>query len=176
VLQSLAEKDKRIGQLEDIVEQLIRGRSGRKSERYDPSQLTLFESQSEDDSSVAEPPPEDETAQPQKRRGGTGRRRLDPKARREQRIHRLREDQKQCPKCGAALAIHLVEGKLCWAYQPAEIFGIQHLHEKGFCNGCHEHVQLADKPPEMIEKGAADASLLSHLTTSKQGDHLPLYR
>jgi len=28
----------------------------------------------------------------------------------------------------------------------------------------------------MIEKGAADASLLAHLTTSKQGDHLPLYR
>ena len=31
-------------------------------------------------------------------------------------------------------------------------------------------------PPAMIEKGAADASLLAHLTTSKQGDHLPLYR
>ena len=31
-------------------------------------------------------------------------------------------------------------------------------------------------PPAMIEKGAADASLLAHLTTCKQGDHLPLYR
>ena len=99
-----------------------------------------------------------------------------PNARRVQRIHRLREDQKQCPKCGAVLTIALVEGKLCWAYQPAEIFGVQHLHEKGFCNCCHEHVQLADQPPAMIEKGAADASLLAHLTTSKQGDHLPLYR
>ena len=28
----------------------------------------------------------------------------------------------------------------------------------------------------MIDKGAADASLLPHVTTSKQGDHLPLYR
>ncbi len=74
------------------------------------------------------------------------------------------------------LGHRVVEGKLRWAYQPAEIFGIQHLHEKGFCNCCHEHVQVADKPPAMIEKGAADASLLAHLTTSKQGDHLPLYR
>lgn len=43
--------------------------------------------------------------------------------------------------------------------------------EKGFCNGCHEYVEVANTPPSMIEKGAADASLLSHLTTSKQGDH-----
>ena len=100
---------------------------------------------------------------------------MDPGARREQRVHRLRPDQKHCPKCGAVLTIALVEGKLCWAYQPAEIFGIQHMHEKGFCNCCHEHVVVADREPSMIEKGAADASLLAHLTTSKQGDHLPLY-
>ena len=63
-----------------------------------------------------------------------------------------------------------------WAYRPATIFGIQHLFEKGFCNCCYEHVQLADQAPQMTAKGAADASLLAHLTTSKQGDHLPLYR
>jgi transposase len=131
----------------------------------------------DDDSSIAEPPhEEDSTPPPKRRRGGGGRRRLDENARRVERIHRLRSDQKQCPKCGAVLTIALVQGKLCWAYQPAEIFGVQHLLEKGFCNCCHEHVQVADQPPSMIEKGAADASLLSHLTTSKQGDHLPLYR
>ena len=176
VFQSLAEKDKRIGQLEAVVEQLIHERYGRKSERYDPDQRALFETQAEDDTVVAEPC-EDDTPPPKKRRpGGQGRRRLDPNARRVQRIHRLRDDQKQCPQCGTVLTIVLVEGKLCWAYQPAEIYGVQHLHEKGFCNSCHEHVELADQPPSMIEKGAADASLLSHLTTSKQGDHLPMYR
>ena len=177
VLQSLSEKDKRISELEGIVDQLIRERYGRKSERYDPNQLAFFDPQAQDDSSVAEAPSEEETAPSKKRRrGGKGRRRLDPNARREQRIHRLRDDQKECPKCGSALTIVLVDGILCWAYRPAEIYGIQHVHEKGFCNCCNEHVQLADKPPQMINKGAADASLLSHLTTSKQGDHLPLYR
>ncbi len=88
----------------------------------------------------------------------------------------MRDEQKVCPKCGAVLTIAVVEGKLCWAYQPAEIFGIQHMLEKAFCNCCHEHVVVADTEPSIIEKGVADASLLSHVTTSKQGDHLPLYR
>ncbi len=175
VFQSLAERDKRIGELEEIVDTLIRERYVRKSERYDPDQQALFSTQEEE--SAAEPPSEEEPSSPPKERGGSGgRRHLDPNARREERLHCLRDDQKHCPKCGAVLTIAVVEGKLCWAYQPAEIFGVQHLYEKGFCNGCHEHVQLADMPPSMIEKGAADASLLSHLTTSKQGDHLPLYR
>lgn len=176
VLQCLAEKDKRIEELEGIVDQLIQQRSGRKSERYDPNQQTLLDTTAEDEPSVSEPPPEDDADPPRKRRGGTGRRHLDPNADRQQRIHRLREDQKACPKCGAALFIVLIEGCLRWAYRPAKIYGIQHMLEKGFCNCCNEHVVTADKPPEMIEKGAADASLLSHLTTSKQGDHLPLYR
>ena len=132
VLQSLVEKDKRIGELEGIVDQLIRERYGRKSERYDPDQLAFLELQAQDDSSVAEAPSEEETTSSKKRRrGGKGRRRLDPNARREQRLHRLRDDQKECPKCGSALTIVLVDGILCWAYRPAEIYGIQHVHEIG---------------------------------------------
>jgi transposase len=176
VFQSLAEKDKRIGELEELAEALIRERLGRKSERYDPDQLALFSLKEEDDALVAEPPETADPAEPVTRRRNRGRRQLDAKARRELKFHRLRDDQKVCPKCGAVLTIALVKGKLCWAYQPAEIFGIQHMLEKGFCNCCHEHVEVADCPPSMIEKGAADASLLAHLTTSKQGDHLPLYR
>ena len=42
VLQSLAEREKRIGELETILDALIRERSGPKSERYDPDQLALF--------------------------------------------------------------------------------------------------------------------------------------
>jgi len=175
VLNTLAEKDQRIGQLEELVEKLIQERYVRKSERYDPDQRALFTLEDDNDAPVAEPPHTEETgARPPRR--PRGRRRLDPGARRVQRLHRLRDDQKHCPKCGAVLTITVVEGKLCWAYQPAEIFGIQHLLEKAFCNGCHEHVQVADQPPSMIDKGVADASLLAHVTTSKQGDHLPLYR
>ena len=130
VFQSLAEKEKRIGELEAFVEALMRERSGRKSERYDPDQLALFPFERAEEGDVAEPPEAEETAPPTRRRRNTGRRRLDANARREGKLHRLREDQKICPKCGAVLTIALVEGKLCWAYQPAEIFGIPHMLEK----------------------------------------------
>ena len=62
VFQSLAEKDQRIGQLEELVEALIRERYARKSERYDPNQLALFQLKTEDDGDVAEPPEAEDAA------------------------------------------------------------------------------------------------------------------
>lgn len=185
MLQSLArtlqERDRRIAQLEAAMEALIRQRYAPKRERYtDPDQQLLFDEPGE----VAEPlesPGEEEdddssAKKRRKRRGGKGRRILDAEAAREKLFHKLTDEQKVCPKCGAPLVIVLVDGLLQWAHRPAEIYGIQHVHEKGFCQCCHEHVVVADKPPQMIEKGAADASLLAHLTTSNKGDHLPTYR
>lgn len=176
LLQTLAERESRVQELEAAVDRLIRDRTGPKRERYDPNQLRLFDEDTAADEPAANPTPAGENGKPKNRRGGTGRRRLGENLRREQRIHRLSEDQRHCHKCGAALVIVLVQGGVQLGYRPAEVFGIEHHHEKGFCNCCHEHVVQADKPPQMIEKGAADASLLAHLTTSKQGDHLPLYR
>ncbi len=179
--QSLCERDRRIAQLEGQVDALIRERFGPKRERYvDPRQGQLFgdlEKQAGPPAAEAsEKESEGGEASKKKRRGGTGRRRLDENHRREQRLHRLRPDQKQCTKCGAALVIVLVDGALQWCYRPSEIYGLQHVHEKGFCACCHEHVVQAEKPPQMIEKGAADAALLAHLTTCNKGDHLPTYR
>jgi hypothetical protein len=114
VFHSLAEKEKRIGQLEELVDTLIRERCERKSERYNPDQLVLFEAD-EDHFSVAEPPDTEDTLPSPKQRHGGGHRHLVSNTRRVQRFHRLRDDQKHCPKCGAVLTIALVESKLCWA-------------------------------------------------------------
>ena len=175
---TLQERDQRIAQLEAAMDALIRQRYAPKRERYvDPDQQLLFDEPGE----VAEPPesPEednDDSSGRKKRRGGTGRRLLDENVPREDLLHNLTAEQRVCAKCGAPLVIVLVDGLLQWAHRPAEIYGIQHIHEKGFCQCCHEYVVVADKPPQMIEKGAADASLLAHLTTSNKGDHLPTYR
>jgi transposase len=179
---SLGEREQRIAQLEAQIDALIRNCYGPKRERYvDPKQGLLFGVQAESTEPPAaettnEEAAQDEPPRKKKRRGGTGRRRLDENLRREQLIHRLREDQKQCTKCGAQLVIVLVDGALQWCFRPAEIYGLQHVHEKGFCQCCHEHVVQAEKPPQMIEKGAADAALLAHVTTCNKGDHLPTYR
>ena len=178
LLASLDEKDQRIANLEAAMDALIRQRYAPKRERYvDPDQQRLFDEPGE----IAEPPePSDEdnddSSGKKKRGGGKGRRLLDENVPREDLLHKLTAEQKVCPKCGAPLVIVLVDGLLQWAHRPAEIYGIQHVHEKGFCQCCHEHVVVAGKPPQMIEKGAADASLLAHLTTSNKGDHLPTYR
>jgi len=177
---TLQERDRRIAQLEAAMDALIRQRYAPKRERYvDPDQQLLFGEPGE----VAEPSesPDEESSNDdspgkKKRRGGKGRRLLDENVPREKQQHNLTDEQKVCPKCDAPLVIVLVDGLLQWAHRPAEIYGIQHVHEKGFCQCCHEHVVIAGKPPQMIEKGAADASLLAHLTTSNKGDHLPTYR
>ena len=49
VFQSLVEKEKRIGELEDFVQALLDERSARKSERYDPDQLALFQLEAQGD-------------------------------------------------------------------------------------------------------------------------------
>jgi len=176
---TLQERERRIAELEAAMDALIRERCAPKRERYvDPDQQLLFDEPGE----IAEPSesPDEESSGDdstgKKKRGGKGRRLLDENIPCEDLVHQLRDHEKVCPKCGATLVIVLVNGLLQWAHRPAEIYGIQHVHEKGFCQCCHEHVVVADKPPQMIEKGAADASLLAHLTTSNKGDHLPTYR
>lgn len=179
---SLEERERRIAELEAAMDALIRERYGPKRERYvDPKQGLLFGNDGASGEEAAsgvsdEEPASDDWRRKKRRRGGTGRRLLDENRRREKKVHRLRDDQKHCPKCGAQLVIVLVDGALQWCFQPSEIYGLQHVHEKGFCRCCHEHVVQADKPPQMIEKGAADAALLAHLTTCNKGDHLPTYR
>ncbi len=44
------------------------------------------------------------------------------------------------------------------------------------CKGCEEHVALAPKPPQPIEKGVPAPGLCARVVLSKFGDHLPLYR
>ncbi|NLS96381.1 MAG: hypothetical protein GXX96_29945 [Planctomycetaceae bacterium] len=175
---TLCERDRRIAELEAAMEALINQRYAPKRERYaDPDQRLLFGEPGEIAESSGSPDEDnDDSSGKKKRRGGKGRRLLDENVSREDLVHKLTDEQKVCPKCGAPLVIVLVNGLLQWAHRPAEIYGIQHVHEKGFCQCCHEHVVVADKPPQMIEKGAADASLLAHLTTSNKGDHLPTYR
>ena len=61
-------------------------------------------------------------------------------------------------------------------YVPGHHQVIEHVRFKYACEDCEEHVAIAAKPPQPIEKGAAAAGLLAHIGVSKFGDHLPTYR
>jgi transposase len=44
------------------------------------------------------------------------------------------------------------------------------------CRVCQEHVAVADKPPQSIDKGLPGPGLLAQTITTNYADHLPLYR
>jgi hypothetical protein len=58
----------------------------------------------------------------------------------------------------------------------SDLKAIQHDRVKYACRSCEEHVAIADKPPQPIEKGLPGPGLCAHTVLSKFGDHQPLYR
>ncbi len=59
---------------------------------------------------------------------------------------------------------------------PSSLHVIQHARFRYACRACQEHVAIADKPPQPIDKGLPGPGLLAQTITSKYSDHLPLYR
>jgi transposase len=61
-------------------------------------------------------------------------------------------------------------------YVPSSLFIIVHARFRYACRPCQEHIALADKPQQPIDKGLPGPGLLAQTITSKYSDHLPLYR
>lgn len=61
-------------------------------------------------------------------------------------------------------------------YSPASIRVIEHVRLKRACRACGEHVAIAEKPKEVLERCLATPSMLAYIATSKLADHLPLNR
>src|SRR5690242_10001051 len=76
--ETIRESQRRIGQLEHQVEQLLRHQYGPRRERVDPDQLRLFTDDATDDvtEATAEKPPGPEVAKPRRHWRRTGRQRL----------------------------------------------------------------------------------------------------
>lgn len=167
---------------------LLRQHYGPRQERIDPNQLTLFtaeelaelvrelkqgqqDSVSTDaleDESVADPRP----SQPK----GHGRRPIPPEIPRETIVHELTAEERRCPCCGELRAEIGREISEQLEFIPARLKAIRHERVRYACRGCEEHVALAPKPPQPIDKGLPGPGLLADVILSKYGDYLPLYR
>jgi transposase len=90
--------------------------------------------------------------------------------------HELSETQRTCPGCGERREEFGVETSEQLELIPARLRVIQHDRVKYACRRCEEHVAIADKPPQPIEKGLPGPGLCAHTVLSKFGDHQPLYR
>jgi transposase len=95
--------------------------------------------------------------------------------------HDLAEDQKACPCCSHPRTP--IGQEISWQieYIPGSFQRIEHVRLKYACTYCEQkaespQIELADKPPQPIDKGMAGPGLLAYVVTSKYADYLPLYR
>lgn len=183
-LEQLKLRDRKIDDLQQQVQALLRRYYGRSSEKMDPHQRLLFEDLI--DKAIPELPAEDAGAEPSpptQGRKGHGRRRLPSDLPREKIIHDLPEDEKPCPCCGTPRHIIGKQTHEQLDYVPAKVKVLEHIRLTYGCPQCEActspdgpQIVTANKPLQPIEKGLAAPGLLSYVIVSKYGDHLPLHR
>lgn len=169
----------RLQRLEHYVEQLLRSKYGRRSERIDPQQLQLFDDDGEqapDDAAAPDAVRDESVVVREHERRGGGRNKLPEHLPREIVEHDLTEAEKLCPECGTPRQRIGCETSEQLEYVPAVLKVIEHVRWKYACRCCQEHVAIAAPPSKPIDKGLPGPGLLSALVVGKSADHLPLYR
>src|SRR6516165_7076433 len=172
---TIRESQRRIEQLEHQVEQLLRRQYGPRRESVDPDQLRLFADEEAEGDPAPAPEPED-TAPARRRWRRRGRQRLPEHLPRERIEYELPAEELPCPDCGHLRVKIGEEVSEQLEYVPASMRVLQHVRFRYACRACQEHVAIADKPPQPIDKGLPGPGLLAQTITSKYSDHLPLYR
>lgn len=183
---TLEAKDRQLSALEHQLKLLLRQLRGSRQERIDPHQLLLFSleelqeiadqlsqgSRDEflDDDSVTS------GEQPRRRKSPGRVGKLPDHLEREIIRHELSEPERVCPGCGGLRAEIGTETSEQLELVPARLRAIEHHRVKYACRDCQEHVVVADKPPQPIEKGLPGSGLCAHTVLGKFGDHTPMYR
>jgi transposase len=169
--------------LQHQLEQLLRQRYGKKSERIDPAQLLLFVQEilaqaepaptpTADLEATSAPTPAPSTS----RKNGHGRKPLPASLPRRPVMHDVPLAQRVCPDCGAERTCIGKEVREQLEYVPASFVVLEHIRPKYACQTCEGNVVIAERLPEPIDKGLPGPGLLAHVAVSKYADHQPLYR
>lgn len=100
---------------------------------------------------------------------------------REQVIHDIAEEDKQCDCCGGELHKMGEDVSEKLDFLPAKVKVIEHIRPKYACRECEKvgtsnNIKQAKMPLTPINKGIATSSLLSQIITSKYQYALPLHR
>jgi transposase len=195
VLQAVAAVLRENRNLQMMVLKLQHERAGKKSERLNPEQLALVfeffresneptaaavnpETESREDATITD---EIDTAAadlPDAER--KKRRRNGWKAGAIEHVdhhHELPAEERTCERCGNVKDRIGEEVTHRLRFEPGRFVEDIHHLDKYACATCHEgSVPTAPAPPQVIDRSAADASLLAHVVVSKYADHNPLTR
>src|SRR5262249_31021110 len=166
---TIRESQRRIEQLEHQVEQLLRRQYGPRRERVDPDQLRLFTDDATEETSEAtgDVPPEADVTEPKRHWRRTGRQRLPEDLPRKRVEYALPPEELPCPDCGRLRVKIGEEMSEQLEYVPSSLHVIVHARFRYACRACQEHVAIADKPPQPIDKGLPGPGLLAQTITSK---------
>ena len=165
--------------LQHQLEQLLRHRFGKKSERVDPAQLLLFAQEilaQAEPTPKPDPVPEPTPPPSAPKKNGHGRKPLPASLPRKPVVHDVPPEQLPCPDCGTMRQCIGAEVREQLEYVPASLIVIEHVRPKYACPDCVAKVVIAERLPEPIEKGLPGPGLMAHVITNKYADHLPLYR
>ena len=182
---SLGTYEKRVERLQHTLEQFIRDRYGRKSERLediDPELLLPFmQDYVQQQAQAKEEEKSDSQKETEKQkitytRNKPKRKKLPEDLPRDTIEYDLDEAEKICDCCGESLQRIGAETSEQLDYIPSSLRVIEHVRFKYACKHCEQKVVTADKARQPIEKGLPAAGLLAHVAVSKYLDHLPLYR
>src|SRR5512137_291288 len=162
---ALATQGQQLTQIQATVEKLQRHVFGRRSEKITPLSTALR------DPARAEA---DRIAALQTRRENAEKKRQLVTRTIE---HKVRDDQKTCPKCGGHDFSKLGGGVTSEMYElvPAIVERQVHVQEKLRCR-CGETVLTAPGPTKVFDKARVGPTFMAQIVVSKCADALPLYR
>jgi transposase len=179
--------------LELLVAKLRRERVGKRSERVDPGQLSLlFEQLAElggqEEVDLKAEAREDAELDQQIEDAEKGQRKPLKKAHRpkgnwrtrdvERQVHHVEvpEQERTCVKCGREKQRIGEDTTSLLEFVPGHFVEHEYHKAKYACGTCKQGVTTAPGPSKLIERSAADASVLAHVVVSKYADHCPLHR
>jgi transposase len=193
LLSALAAVLKKSRELEQLLARLRR--AGRSSERLDPRQLALLFEQmldelgpgreAEDVSAETEAQASASLEAEIEREEERRRHRAPRRPRRSWRLQGVKRvvhtvevppEERTCQRCRREQQKIGVDLSRVLEYVPAHFVEHEYHREKWACGTCKRGVRSAPPPARVIERSAADASLLAHVVVSKYVDHCPLHR
>lgn len=186
-------------ELELLVAKLRRERLGRHTERIDPGQMTLlFESLLAQSTGAIVFDPDAEAhedavldgeiaAAAQQHGSAAGDRPPRPKRATdpawqtqgiERCVHHVEVPltERTCPTCQREMDHIGIDVTRRLEYVPGHFVEHEYQLEKFACGRCKDRITMAPAPAQVLNRSAADPSLLAHVVVSKFVDHTPLHR
>jgi transposase len=168
-------KDGTIEKLEERLRALLIHRFGKRSEKFNPDQFTLFNEAEHIVDAEAAPAESDEiSVKPHSRQRNNTRKPLPESLPRVDVLHELNDQERQC-HCGCTLERIGEDEHEQLSIIPRQYFVVRHVRARYAC-ACKANAKTAQAPAHPLPGAQVTPVMLAHVMVSKFLDGLPLYR